>query len=290
MDREDLTKKLGEDIVSRFLVYNHNSHDYCTYVGTTSNGTKVYVNTEFMSCDFKISIGSLTPHLFVIFGGGSKMILPGVSHIDTIEYNHKLGTDPALKAKYETHPVHLDMDEAASFVGLDVNIEGFVNLWGDTTTLFAGEPKQAHTAGIEAAKSHYLTPRAQDKDIVIANAYMKASESATAAAMCLPMVKPGGDLVLVNNTPSGQVVHYMGGPWGKAIQPRKPVLMPIPPNVNRLIIYNEYPELVGLSYYDRQDKVMMLSNWDDILQALKEVHGDKPAVAVYPTADISYFG
>ena len=60
--------------------------------------------------------------------------------------------------------------------------------------------------------------------------------------------------------------------------------------VNRMIIYNEYPELVGLQYYDRQDKVMMLSKCDDILRVLKEVHGDKPNVAVYPTADISYYG
>jgi len=42
------------------------------------------------------------------------------------------------------NPVPLDMSEAAMFAHLDVNIEGLVNLWGETTAIFAGEFKQSH--------------------------------------------------------------------------------------------------------------------------------------------------
>jgi nickel-dependent lactate racemase len=97
-----------------------------------------------MRCDFKIAIGSITPHLFAVFSGGGKIILPGISSLGTILYNHSLPCDAAVKANYDMNPVPLDMSEAAMFAHLDVNIEGLVNLWGETTPIFAREFKQSH--------------------------------------------------------------------------------------------------------------------------------------------------
>ena len=52
MNRADFVKKLGEETVARFPVYNHNPFANCIYVGTTKTyGTKVYVNEEVMKCD-----------------------------------------------------------------------------------------------------------------------------------------------------------------------------------------------------------------------------------------------
>jgi nickel-dependent lactate racemase len=62
LDRLSFIKKLGEATLARFPVYNHNPFDNCTYVGTTSYGTDVYLNAEVMKCDFKIGIGSIVPH------------------------------------------------------------------------------------------------------------------------------------------------------------------------------------------------------------------------------------
>ncbi|MFH1015392.1 MAG: lactate racemase domain-containing protein, partial [Chloroflexota bacterium] len=50
------SKKLGADIVGRFNVYNHNPYENCTYIGTTSRGTPVSLNTEFLNADLKIGI------------------------------------------------------------------------------------------------------------------------------------------------------------------------------------------------------------------------------------------
>jgi nickel-dependent lactate racemase len=290
MNRGDFAKKLGEDIVARFPCYNHNPFFNCTYVGTTSRGTKVSINTEFMQCDFRIAIGSVTPHLFVVFGGGSKMILPGIASLETISHNHTLISDPAAESDYETHPIHLDMDEAADMVGLDVNIEGVVNLWGDTVALHAGNLKQSHDAVIQEARSHYLTKRALDKDIVIANAFIKVTESAGGLITAYPSVKQeGGDVVLICNAPTGQVVHFLSGLWGKYVDAIVPIRFPVPPHINRIIIYTAYPDFTGLKFIESPDKVMMLSNWDDVLRVLRETHGDKATVAVYPNAEIPYF-
>ena len=77
VNRLDFVKKLGEETVARFTVYNHDAFVNSTYVGTTTNcGTKVYVNEEVMKCDLKIAIGSVVPHPMGGFGGGGKIILP----------------------------------------------------------------------------------------------------------------------------------------------------------------------------------------------------------------------
>jgi len=292
MTREDFAKKLGEPVLSRFRFYNHNPFDNCTYVGTTSRGTKVSINSEFMQYDFKIAIGSITPHLAAVFSGGGKIILPGISSLETISYNHNLPCDAAAKAKYETNPIALDMSEAADFAHLDVNIEGLVNLWGDTVALFAGELKRSHDIGIQAAQSHYLTKRVKDKDIVIANAYAKVSEAAAGLDTAYPSVKPeGGDVVLICNAPQGQVVHYLGGPWGDNFIGKRSIRFPVPPYINRLIVYTEYPDLTGLEWIQKSEKVMMVNKWDDVLQVLQKADGDHAEVAVYPNADIQqYFG
>ncbi|MEE8471127.1 MAG: lactate racemase domain-containing protein, partial [Dehalococcoidia bacterium] len=76
LTRLDFAKKLGEAALSRFPVYNHNPYENCTFIGNTSNGTPVSVNSEVMSCDLKIGIGCILPHPLTGFGGGSKIVLP----------------------------------------------------------------------------------------------------------------------------------------------------------------------------------------------------------------------
>ncbi|MFC1870848.1 lactate racemase domain-containing protein [Chloroflexota bacterium] len=289
MNRMDFAKKLGEKTLARFPVYNHNPFESCSYIGTTSHGTKVMINEEVMKCDLKIALGATMPHMLVVFSGGPKNILPGVASIETTFANHTLKiTD---KTNYATNELRLDMEEAAVLAGLDVLIEGIVNQWGKTVALFAGAPVPTHDTAVKEAMSHYIMPKAEDKDIVIANTYLKVTESITGLANAVSLHKDGGDLVLIANSPQGQVVHYMMGPWGETIVgSRFRFRAAIPPNINHLIIYTEYPDLAGLGFLEESDRIMMMDNWDDVVRTLREFHGDKATVAVYPNGDIPYFG
>jgi hypothetical protein len=48
---------------------------------------------------------------------------------------------------------------------------------GDTVGLFVGAPGPSHAAGVAEARTHYLTPEAKGKDVVIANTYAKVPET-----------------------------------------------------------------------------------------------------------------
>ena len=63
----------------------------------------------------------------------------------------------------------------------------------------------------------------------------------------------------------------------------------IPSNINHLIVFTEYPDIAGLGYIEKSPKLMMLTKWDDVLHVLKQSHGEKAEVAVYPNADIQLF-
>ncbi|GAI48262.1 unnamed protein product, partial [marine sediment metagenome] len=126
----------------------------CTYVGTTSTyRTRVYANEEVMKCDLKIAIGSVVPHPGAGFGGGGKIILPGVVSFATIDWNHMMAAKGRQEHRdkpiagmgiFDNNPIRYDIDEAANLVGLDVLINCVVNMWGETVAIFTGAMKPAH--------------------------------------------------------------------------------------------------------------------------------------------------
>ena len=297
MNRMELAKKLGEDIVAKFPVYNHNAFDDCTYAGTTSTfQTKVYVNQEVMSCDLKIAIGSVVPHPMGGYGGGGKLVLPGVCSFETIKDNHLRYVEDKKQRQDKTlykmgltieNPLRADIDEAATLAGLDIIINCLLNTWGETVDIFAGAMKPAFEAAVETAKTHYLTPTQRDKNIVITNTYAKANEAAIGLVISLPAVKKdGGDLVLIANAPDGLIPHYLRR-WGK-VDPGILSNTPVPPNINRLIVFTEYPEANAKNWIAESDKVMVFYKWEDVLKVLQDAHGKDAEVAVYPNAEIQY--
>ncbi len=298
MWRQHFVKKLGEEVVARFPVYNHNPFGNCTYVGTTSTyKTRVYANEEVMKCDLKIAIGSVVPHPMSGFGGGGKIILPGVVSFETIDWNHMMAIKAMQEYRdkpiagmgiFDNNPMHNDIDEAANLVGLDVLINCIVNMWGESVAIFAGALIPAFSAAVQEAKTHYLTPRVEGKDIVIANTYAKANETPIGLGIAYPAVNTeGGDVVLIANAPEGQVTHYLYGPFGKTSWAKQHQRSEVPQHINNLIVYNEYPH-PGSSWFDEDDKILYFYKWDDVLQLLQKSHGADTKVAVYPNAEIQY--
>lgn len=306
LKRDDFAKKLGDEVLERFSVYNHNPYENCTLLGRTRFGTPVSINTEFMNCDFKIGIGCILPHWTRGFGGGGKILMPGVASIDTIQHNHSdvAKSGPAKddrgmvalpssvgRGKYDQNVMRLDIEEAVRMAKFDLIVNAIVNLQRETTDLFVGDPIEAHIAGVKVAAEVYATEAAMEKDIVVANSFSKANEAGIAVLLAvLSLKKSGGDLVLICNAPDGQVTHYLRRSFGKTIggrlwAPRRE----LPPMVKRFFVLSEYPDYAGWEWYAPPDKIIWRKRWEEILEDLREAHGEKAAVSVFPDATIQYF-
>ena len=183
--RQHFVKKLGDEIVAKFRVYNHNPFGNCTYVGTTTYKTKVYANEEVMKCDLKIAIGSVVPHPMSGFSGGGKIILPGVVSYETIDWNHMMMSKSHLEHKdkpvtgmgiFDNNPMHKDIDEAAKLVGVDFLINCIVNMWGETAYMYAGPMELVHAAAVKKAKTHYLTQKVKGRILLLLTPLLKRME------------------------------------------------------------------------------------------------------------------
>jgi lactate racemase len=295
LNRTDFVKKLGEDVLRRFPVYNHHPFVNSVYAGTTTSGIKLSFNAEVMKCDLKIGIGSIVPHIMAGFGGGSKIVLPGVASYETILALHSLRQSrgnsddkiPGMGA-IDNNPRRQDIDEAAEICGLDMKIDAIVNTWGETAELYAGAPREEYAAALKSARVHYLTPQARDMDVVVVNSFAKASEAISGLPMAWASVKNGGDIVLIGNAPDGQATHYLMGPFGNNTAGKLQLQMKVPDTVNRFIYFNEYPELASGRFLEASEKIIMTDKWEEVMMLLKQSHGRGAKVAIYPNADIQY--
>jgi len=288
-----IRKKLGEEAMDRFLIYNHNPYEFCTPLGTSSHGVPVVVNSEVMRCDLKIGIGSIVPHPLAGFGGGGKIILPGVSSVETISVNHnKLGSSPTVDVgKYEGNIARADIDEAARMAGLDVKVDAILNLRREVSALYVGDVVEEHREAVKLAKTHYAGEYTGDCDVVIANCYFKANEVTLAPRVAHPFLKSsGGDMVIIAVTPEGQMTHYLGRTFGHNMGGRTWFeRASLPQNTRRLTILSPYPDKVGADWTGPYDKVTRARSWKDVRVMLEKTYGKKAKVAVIPDATSQYF-
>ena len=123
MTRDELRVKLGDDVLARFRVINrdYRDGDYVDW-GTTTSGIPIEVNREIVEADVRIAIGNIVPHITSGWGGGSKIILPGVCSQKTVDQMHYVGCtmQPVLDilGTRDNLP-RVEMDDIAGKIGLD---------------------------------------------------------------------------------------------------------------------------------------------------------------------------
>ena len=296
---QDFQKKLGKTILDRFPVYNHNVYENCTYVGQTSQGTRLSVNSEVMSCNLKIGIGSIVPHPQSGYGGGGKIVLPGIAHIDSIESFHLLETKAKEEGRgnivgpgnYTENPLLQDFVEAARMIGLDFKIDTIVNGRGQPCALFTGEPQAEFYEALKLAVPHYVTKAIPGAEVVVVNNYSKANEAMVGLLIGIPMLmEKGGVLVLLMDCPAGQVVHYLLGSFGKRSRGRlfSPINFRLP-WLKRLVVLSPQFEKSFTDWLALPD-TLWVKTWTEVMDVLTQDYPEGARVAVVPDGTIQYLG
>lgn len=298
----DQEKKLGKKMANGFPVYNHHPYENLVNLGSTSRGTPVQINRYFVESDIKIGIGFITPHPIAAFGGGGKIVIPGLGSIDTIEKNHtpafmgKIGSTGFSKGyDINANELRLDMEEGARMAGLNLIVNSVGTSGGRTAGVFVGDLVQAHRAAIELARKVYMTEAPGDADIGIFNAFPEDTELVqaqkglnvwTGNETCR-LVREGGKVVIATASSDGLGFHSLadrGMRLYRMVDRRKAVadilrgrkVIVFSPNCSRADLLERYP-----------GQVIIRNTWEDVLEELKD--GSRAqSVTIFPNGSLQY--
>jgi nickel-dependent lactate racemase len=292
LDRPTLMKKLGREVLARLDVTNHHPYENLVDLGTSARGIPIHVNRHVAEADLKIAVGSVVPHPYAGFGGGAKIVLPGVAGIETLEANHRpavTGVRGAF-ARVEGNTAREEMEEIALRVGLEFIVNAVTDDRRRTVALRAGHPVAAHRAAVDEARKVYATPPPPwEADVLVLNAYPKDTEmlqvgnvfNLLRGAPRTP-VRPGGAIVVAAACSLGRGYHSLHGPdmrlYRKPVErdylEGRPVIVHAPllgePDA-RISFWEGYP-------FERR--------WTGVLRRLRAAFGRRARVAVFPCAPV----
>lgn len=284
----DLKKKLGAKLAREIHVGNHNPFYNLTYLTKTSRGTPIHINTDVLKAELKVAVGCIIPHPMMGFGGGAKLILPGVAGIETMEYNHHQLSGAKLGV-VEGNTLRLDAEEVAEKVGLDFIVNVTVNAERKMTRVFTGHFVKAHRVGVEYCQGIYKTELPDSFDILLANAYpldvylLQTGKALWAAER----VEENGTIILNAACNEGFGIHYMV----EKLRSTGDIRM-CERHINRKMIIRSpnvgVRELTEISSIWHTKNIEALESWNSVFKRIRTGYTKKVRVAVLPCGSIQY--
>jgi nickel-dependent lactate racemase len=155
--REELARLVGDDLLSRCRVVNHDARDpeQAVEVGVSRDGHRVKLNRHWVEADRRIALGFIEPHFMAGFSGGYKGVFPALADIDSIVHYHRASViaDPkSTWGLFDGNPTQALIRECGAMVPLDFLINVTLDRHYAITGCFAGHPISAHEAGAEVVK------------------------------------------------------------------------------------------------------------------------------------------
>jgi len=211
VNKEKLKFKLGDDLLRENEVIVHDAYDHGIneFVGITSLGTPIWVNREYLKADYRIGIGSIFPSEIAGFTGGCKIVLPGISSVETINRNHSLFLSPnASIGNIDNNPVRKDIDEAGILSKLHFVLDFVMNSSDNSIVRgFFGHPIAAHREGVKLCRNMYTVNLSARADVVLVSPGSVEDIDFTQAIKCLFVarraVKRGGKILMFAAMPNG---------------------------------------------------------------------------------------
>jgi nickel-dependent lactate racemase len=190
------------EIRRRYRVINHDLSD-TVRLGFTQRGTPVEIFRPVVEADKRICLGNLEYHYFAGYTGGAKAIFPGCASRAGITANHTMVVLPeAATGRLEDNSLRLDLEEAASMVGVDFILNVIVDEKHNILTAVAGDMIAAHRLGCTMVRKRGTVEIQEPADIVVASAGgfpkdINFFQSHKVLENCKHFLKEGGIIILV---------------------------------------------------------------------------------------------
>lgn len=174
MTKEELEARVGRGAASLYSVVQHNAwQSDLVPISLPEDGRVVKINPEVARADVKIGMSSILPHPMAGFGGGPKILMPGVSDFEFISAHHMKHTihPRSMAGLTKGNPFHESCLRTAQAIGLDFSINCVYNQHGEIVRIIGGSLEGAFAGAVEACY-RTLGVRFEEKvDITITSTY-----------------------------------------------------------------------------------------------------------------------
>ena len=173
------------------------------HLGRTSRGTEVFINRLYMEADLKILTGLVESHFMAGASGGRKAVCPGLIGEESTYIFHGakfLSSPNARDLVLAGNPCHEEATEVARMAGVDFLVNVTVSPDLTLTGVFTGDLELAHAEAVRHLAEYVSIPLVKEYDIVLTHAGfvgINHYQAAKAAVEAIPVLKPGGRLILV---------------------------------------------------------------------------------------------
>lgn len=221
--REELEQKVGPEVAARLKerLISHDPHSpENVVIGKTHRGTLVEINPQVAFADLVIAVGECMPHPCAGFGGGFKIVMPGVASYRSVA-DHHFTWMRHRKSRVnilDGNPWYEEIVDAGQIARLSFKLDCIINEKKEIIRAFAGEPFAEHRAASEYAASLYYVPLSKVADVTIIAAYpleigVQATKALTMAGFC---TRAGGTIIWVapqkESGPLMPLVRHMSSP------------------------------------------------------------------------------
>ncbi len=195
----------------RFVHHNCNDESVFEICGTTKRGTSVTIRKDILKSTLLITFGAISHHYFAAYGGGRKLLFPGLAARKAVYQNHGLFLDRASRSLasgcqpgiLDGNPLAEDLKEIDTFVPAKVSIHGIMNASGKVCRLMVGNSYDDFVKACKVHDGYYKYNSATLYDLVVASSggypkdinFIQAHKSVHHAAA---FVKDGGTLVILS--------------------------------------------------------------------------------------------
>jgi lactate racemase len=204
---------VGPEIAAKYRIVNHDARALAQHrwLGATGRGIPVYIDERFMAADLHISLGFIEQHLMLGFSGGRKLVAPGLAAQETIKVIHSplfMREPKATEGSIAGNPLHAELLEIARMAGHDFILDVTLTQSREISGIFAGDPVEAHAAGVRFLRTTSLERLSGLADAVITSAaghpldltFYQTIKGITAAQH---IVKPGGRILILGECAEG---------------------------------------------------------------------------------------
>ncbi len=306
---DQLKIKVGQEVFSRLQnrIFPHDPHaSDNVIIGKTHRGTVVEVNRFVAFADLIIGVGECMPHPCAGFGGGCKIIMPGVCSYRSVAEHHFswMRHRQSRVNLLDGNSFYEEIVDAGRLSRLAFKLDFIINEKKEVIRAFAGDPIAEHREASNYATSLYMIPLSKLPDVTITSAFpmevgVQATKSLAMARFC---TRSGGTIIWVapqkEAGPIMPLIKEMASPESAGDFHRRLIQGDVPDHLKsfgisyimQVVFFKELAEKFTVAHVTEglspeQVQMMKFSYFSDIQEAIDQASQKMPQadVAVFPS-------